>query len=77
MFNLLEMDVSGSPVVSSVILLSRHQTNVLKGYVLKNMSIWSHCVGRTSVDGYFFKYFEIIKYITRGRVFSLYSYSLI
>ena len=39
MFNLLEMDVSGSPVVSSVILLSRHQTNVLKGYVLKNMSI--------------------------------------
>lgn len=33
MFNLLEMDVSDSPVVFNVILPLRHKTNVLRGYV--------------------------------------------
>lgn len=38
MFNLLEMDVSDSPVVFNLILSSRH-INVLKGIILKSINI--------------------------------------
>lgn len=38
MFNLLEMDVSDSPVVFNLILSSKH-INVLKGIILKSINI--------------------------------------
>lgn len=38
MFNLLEMDVSDSPVVFNLILPVRHMINVVKGYVIRNVN---------------------------------------
>lgn len=38
MFNLLEMDVSDSPVVFNLALALRHEIHVLKGYVIKNVN---------------------------------------
>lgn len=38
MFNLLEMDVSDSPVVFNLALALRHEITVLKGYVIKNVN---------------------------------------
>lgn len=49
MFNLLEMDVSYSPVVFNWISPLRHKICVPKGYVIKYVIIWSHYVVRTLV----------------------------
>lgn len=38
MFNLLEMDVSDSPVVFNLILPVKHMINVVKGYVIRNVN---------------------------------------
>lgn len=38
MFNLLEMDVSDSPVVFNLALALRQEITVLKGYVIKNVN---------------------------------------
>lgn len=43
MFNLLEMDVSDSPVVFNLILPVKHMINVVKGYVIRNVNNWFHC----------------------------------